>query len=69
MLEAILKVLDADSARRVADKLLDEIEDRVIASDNKYDDLLIPIIKKAIREPFGIPDNDEPPVDTTTSLQ
>jgi hypothetical protein len=51
--------LGGDKVKKAVDKALDKIEDFVEASPNKLDDMIVlPIIKKVIREPFGIEDND-----------
>ena len=59
VISAVLESLTPEKAREVADKILDKIEDSFEDSSNKWDDLLLPVIKKVIREPFGIPDNDD----------
>ncbi len=59
LVEALVKNLPADKAKEVADSLLDKVEDAIVKSDNKWDDLMLSLIKKAIREPFGIEDNDD----------
>jgi len=57
---SLLEQLPPDKVKQAVDMALDKIEDMVAASDNKLDDMLIlPLIKKVIREPFGIEDNDE----------
>lgn len=56
--ETLIEKCDAETARSVADSVLDKVEDYFKGTKNKYDDLLLPAIKKCIREPFGIPDND-----------
>jgi len=60
VLEALSELLTPEKMKEVADRLLDKIEDAIAKSENKYDDLLLPLIQKLIREPFNIPDNDEP---------
>ncbi len=58
LIEALMENLSPEKAREVADGLLDKVEDAIVKSDNKWDDLLLPVIRKMIREPFGIEDND-----------
>lgn len=62
--EAVQEKCDNETARSVADSVLDKVEDYVTGTANPIDDLLKPLIKKCIREPFGIPDNNN--VDVTT---
>lgn len=58
LLLGALGMLTPEQLRQVADKALDYIENHVEESENKWDDLLLPVIQKLIREPFGIEDND-----------
>ena len=59
LVETMLELLPDEKAKEIVDKALDKIEQTVEASSNKLDDaIVLPIIKKLIREPFGIEDND-----------
>ena len=60
IIENLLTLLPAEQVRKACDMGLDKIEELVEKSENKFDDaIVLPIIRKAIREPFGIEDNDE----------
>lgn len=57
----VLSMLTKEQAKEFVDKMFDFVEDKVNATENKWDDtLILPLIAKA-REAFDIPDND--PVD------
>ena len=56
---AIVEKCDAETARKVADSVLDKVEDYIKKTPTKIDDVLLHMIKTCIREPFGIPDNDD----------
>ena len=61
LIESLLELLPADKVKEALDKGLDKIENKVKESGNKIDDMIVlPLIKKLIREPFDIKDNDEP---------
>lgn len=50
----------ADKVKELVDKALDKVESKIEASENKVDDaIVLSAIKKFIREPFGIEDNDK----------
>lgn len=53
----LVKTLTPDLIKRFADKMLDAVEDAVTKSENKIDDLFIPMIG-VIRKAFNVPDND-----------
>ena len=53
----LMQRLDAEDIKKLVDKGLDVIEDRVMAEPDKYDDLIISVIK-LIRTIGDIPDND-----------
>lgn len=58
---ALVEVFPAEEVKKAIDKGLDKIEDAVEKTENKIDDIIVlTAIKKLIREPFGIEDNDEP---------
>lgn len=57
--EVLEEVLSSDEAKRIIDKWLDKVEDYIKNTDTKWDDrLILPLIKKLIREPYNIEDND-----------
>jgi len=59
VVEALCEEFPPEQVRRAIDKGLDKIEDKVAATPNKLDDLIITaIIDNVIRKPFGIADND-----------
>ena len=61
IISTLLELLPKDKVKFAVDKALDKIEDAVKESKNPFDDMIVlPFIKKIIREPFGIEDNDEP---------
>ncbi len=53
----LLKLLTPELARKFADKLLDAVEETIEKSENKLDDVFLPVIG-LIREAFNVPDND-----------
>ena len=53
----LLKLLTPELAKKMADKLLDTVEDAIRKSENKLDDIFLPVIY-VIREAFNVPDND-----------
>lgn len=59
IMEALLEVLPKEKVVEAMDKALDKLEEKIEASETKLDDMVVlPLIKKLIREPFGIEDND-----------
>jgi len=58
LIEALLKMLKPEVLLRVADKILDYIEDEVAESENKIDDITVLPLIAIIRNTFGIPDDD-----------
>ena len=59
MVGTLLETLPTEAVKGAVDSALDKIENQIEKSDNKIDDaLVLPIIKKVVREPFGIKDND-----------
>lgn len=57
----LLETLPPEKVREAVDAGLDKVEELVENSSNKIDDaIVLPLIKKVIREPFGIEDNDVP---------
>lgn len=53
----LLKLFTPELARKMADKLLDTVEDAIRESENKLDDIFLPVII-VIREAFNVPDGD-----------
>lgn len=61
---ALVEVFPAEEVKKAIDKGLDKIEDAVEKTENKIDDIIVlTAIKKLIREPFGIEDNDDQQAD------
>lgn len=61
IIATLLEMLPEEKVKQAIDTALDKIEDAVKESKNPFDDMIIlPFIKKVIREPFGIDDNDDP---------
>lgn len=61
LIEVMLEKFPKEVVLEAVDTALDYVENKVEASPNKIDDMLVlPVIKKVIREPFGIEDNDTP---------
>lgn len=61
LFDALDGLLPPEKIKEVIDKWLDKIETKIVESETKIDDIIaLPAIKKLIREPFGIEDNDEP---------
>jgi hypothetical protein len=59
LIENLIDSVGAERVKVAVDKALDKIEDAVSKSPNKLDDaIVLPLIKKLVREPFGIADND-----------
>ena len=56
---AIVEKCDAETARDIADSVLDKVEDYIKKTQTKVDDIFLHMIKTCIRGPFGIPDNDD----------
>lgn len=60
VIEELLNLLPVETVKAAVDNALDKIEEKVENSSNKIDDaIILPLIKKAIREPFGIEDGDD----------
>jgi len=53
----LLKMLTPDLMKRLADKVLDAIEEAIQKSENKLDDAFVPVIGM-IRSAFNVPDDD-----------
>lgn len=62
MMKALLisQLLNILFDKRLADFVLDAIEDKVKQTESKTDDLVILAITKALRATLDIPDNDGP---------
>ena len=58
LLGIILERLSKDQLKKWADVGLDMVEDAVKESPNKYDDITVLPVCKAIRAAFDIEDND-----------
>jgi hypothetical protein len=56
LMSVILKSLSEDSLKEMADKLIDFVEEKVNASENKIDDVLVLPVLKQIRQAFSIND-------------
>ena len=59
LIEMILRMLTPELLKTFADTILDFVEDKIISSDNTYDDRFILPICKLIRLTFDIDDNDD----------
>lgn len=53
----ILERLDSEDLKKWADHGLDLLEDAIKKSENKFDDVMLPVIGQ-MRKAFSIPDND-----------
>lgn len=58
LITVVLKMLSPEVLMKVADRLLDAIEDAVKDSENKIDDMLVLPLCGKVREAFQIEDND-----------
>jgi len=58
VLTTVLPMMASGLVEEFGDELLDWIENKVAATDNKIDDALILPVIKDIRERYNIPDND-----------
>ena len=55
----LLSMLSKEQGKEILDGLFDSIEEKIVASPNKWDDtVILPLINKA-REVLSVPDNDE----------
>jgi len=60
IMEQLLSLLSAEKVKEICDVALDKVEEYVAKTPSKLDDaIVLPLLKKLIREPFGIEDNDE----------
>ena len=57
-LQALLALLDGPVIKRGLDALLDAVEDAVVESENRVDDVIVLTLVQKIREELDIPDND-----------
>ena len=57
LIGVILRELKPEMVKEFADHVLDWVEDKILGTENKLDDKLIPLITM-IRTTFDIPDND-----------
>lgn len=58
LLGMITERLGAEDLKKWVDMALDLIEDKVAATPNKYDDMLVLPVIAMCRKAFDIPDND-----------
>ncbi len=58
LLGMVVERLEAADLKKWVDMALDMIEDKVAATPNKYDDLIVLPIIAICRKTFDIPDND-----------
>lgn len=55
----ILSLLSKEDAKELIDTLLDKVEDKIAATENKIDDaVVLPLINK-VREILDVPDGDD----------
>jgi hypothetical protein len=59
LLTAVLASVDEKTVRRIADFVLDAVEDLVQNSDNPVDDMVLLPLAKTARLALNIPDNDQ----------
>lgn len=55
----LMKYVEEDKMRNVADNLLDKLEDLVDGTGTKIDDALLEPVFERIREMFNIPDGED----------
>lgn len=53
--DALLKSFDVETIKRTLDRLIDQLEDHILLSETKVDDVLLPAIYM-LRNIFDIPD-------------
>lgn len=58
VVQGILETFDEQDIKKTLDGLIDELEDYIKNTNNKYDDLLLPGVKM-LRNIFDIPDLDD----------
>ncbi len=58
VLNTLLALLPKDKAKEAIDGLIDKLEDAVVKSAGKWDDVLVLPVLKKLRDTFDIPDND-----------
>ena len=59
LFSVILKRFPKDVVKDLLDMLLDQVEDYIDATPNKYDDMILNPIIKTLRDYFDIPDTDD----------
>jgi hypothetical protein len=59
LINLVIGMISPELLKRLADTFLDFIEDSVVESDNKIDDMIILPMCKMVRDAFDIEDNDE----------
>ena len=60
LVAAMMAILSPENVRKIIGTAFDAVENRVIASETKWDDALVLPILKALRRALGVPDNNEP---------
>jgi len=58
LVAAMKEILSPENVKNTIDKAFDYVEDKVIASETKWDDALVLPTLKALREALNVPDND-----------
>ena len=58
LINYLLGVLSPETLKKFADKVLDFVEDHVASTETELDDKIVLPICRAIRNAFGIEDND-----------
>lgn len=59
LISVILGQLSGETFRKVIDGLLDKVEESVIGSSNKIDDIVVLPLCKKVRELLNVPDDDD----------
>ena len=57
LITALLRMVDADTFKKIIDFAIETVEDKCRASTNKYDDALLPLCA-TLRSALNIPDAD-----------
>ena len=58
-MSTLMKYVEEDKMRNVADNLLDKLEDLVDGTGTKIDDAVLEPVFERIREMFNIPDGED----------
>jgi hypothetical protein len=59
LINLVIGMINPELLRRLADTFLDFIEDEVVESENKIDDMIVLPLCKVVRDAFDIEDNDD----------